>query len=101
VTAETFRASCKVVEVIDGKRWERIATIVIGGDRWWDCKEIAVRHFGCDPGDIAYEKTIATAAVETRWVGSDAGAYPNRHMEFRKRNGQEYGPWKDLSEYAP
>ena len=58
--------------------------LVIAAKCHFDARRYALRALGGDEG-LSVEPSTARPTVELRWVGSDAGARPNRHPEVRTR----------------
>jgi hypothetical protein len=59
-------------------------SLVIDAKCHFDARRYALRTLGGDEG-LSVEPSTDRPTVELRWVGSDAGARPNRHAEVRTR----------------
>jgi hypothetical protein len=63
-----------------------VRTLIVAAERWVDVRDWARVRFGKDEEIIAVQrpyKPDLKPDVELVWVGSDAGARPNRRLEVR------------------
>lgn len=52
--------------------------LIVEAERWVDVRDWARTRFGCEVDPVP---SLGTPDVTLRWVGHDAGAYPNRRLE--------------------
>jgi hypothetical protein len=68
-----------------------VRTLIISAERWVDVRDWARLRFDKDPEIVALQRPYSADMypdVELVWVGSDAGARPNKRLEVRERTIQ-------------
>jgi hypothetical protein len=68
--------------------------IVIEAPTFFDARAHAQRALGAEELEVTHAAENARADVELRWVGSDAGVRPGRHMQARTRVKGRLTKWQ-------
>lgn len=69
---------------------------IVEAPSWFDARGFCARMLKADPADLECIETEQTRPdAELRWVESDAGSPPNRHLEVRFRvwHSDKFGEW--------
>lgn len=69
---------------------------VVDAESAFDARDFALRELGSEGLIVHPTGEDAVASVELSWVGTDAGAHPDRHLEIRRRKvvyAREVGAW--------
>jgi hypothetical protein len=65
-----------------------VRTLIVAAERWVDVRDWARVKYGKDPEIIPLNRPYSADMypdIELVWVGSDAGARPNKRLEVRYR----------------